>query len=50
MDVKKYTEEFYKLSIRSGHMEEDMDKVARYLNGLRSNLQDELSLTSPRMV
>lgn len=50
MDVTTYTEEFYKLSIKSDHMKEDVDKVPRYLNGLRYNLQDGLSLTSPRMV
>jgi hypothetical protein len=35
MTVKEYTEEFYKLSIRSGHRESDDEKVARYMNGLR---------------
>lgn len=28
MTVKDYTEEFYKLVIRSGHSEEDMEKIA----------------------
>jgi len=48
MDVKAYTKEFYKLSIGLGHMEDEVDKVARYLNGLKYSLQDELSLASPR--
>lgn len=34
--------------IRLGHSEEDMENVARYLNGLKHNLQDELSLVSLR--
>lgn len=50
MDVNTYIEELYKLSIRLSHMEEDVDKVARYLNEMKYSLQDELSLTSPRTV
>lgn len=48
MIVKDYTEEFYKLVIWSRHSEEDMEKIARYMNGLKYSLQDELSLVSPR--
>lgn len=47
MDVQAYTEEFYKLSIRVDHAEDDLEKVGRYINGFRYNLQDELSLTNP---
>ena len=32
MIVKEYTEEFYKLRIRVGHVEDDMEKVSRYIN------------------
>ena len=39
MTVKKYTKEFYRFDIRSGHVE----KIARYINGLRSGIQDEIS-------
>jgi hypothetical protein len=35
LSVKEYTEEFYKLNIRAGHRENDEEKVARYINGLR---------------
>jgi hypothetical protein len=45
MTVKEYTEEFYRLNIRAGHREGDDEKVARYLNGLRYDIQDELSMT-----
>jgi hypothetical protein len=44
MTVKEYTEEFYRLNIRAGHRESDDEKVARYLNGLRYDIQDELSM------
>eukprot|EP00253_Pinus_taeda_P032205 PITA_32205 len=46
MTIKKYTEEFYKLSIRIGHAKDDVEKVARYINGLRYDIQDEISLLS----
>jgi hypothetical protein len=50
MKVKEYTEEFYRLNIREGHQEIDDEKVARYLNGLRYDIQDELSITTIRTV
>eukprot|EP00253_Pinus_taeda_P002204 PITA_02204 len=46
MSVKEYTEEFYRLNIRIGHVEDDLEKVARYINGLRYEIQDEISLLS----
>jgi hypothetical protein len=48
MTVKEYTEEFYRLNIRVGHRESDDEKVARYLNGLRYDIQDELSMVTIR--
>jgi hypothetical protein len=50
MMVKEYTEEFYRLNIRAGHRERDDEKVARYLNGLRYDIQDELSMLTIRTV
>jgi hypothetical protein len=50
MSVKEYTEEFYRLNIRAGHRESDDEKVARYLNGLRYDIQDELSMVTIRTV
>jgi hypothetical protein len=50
MTVKEYTEEFYRLNIRAGHRERDDEKVARHLNGLRYEIQDELSMVTIRMV
>ena len=34
------------MSIRVGHAEDDMEKVARYINGLRYDVQEEISLLS----
>ena len=44
MTVKYYTEEFYRMTIRSGHRELSKEKVARYINGLRFNIQDEVGM------
>ena len=41
MTVKEYTEEFYRFDITSGHVD-DVEKIARYINGLRSEIQDEI--------
>jgi hypothetical protein len=40
MTVKEYTEDFYRLNIRAGHRESNDEKVARYMNGLRYEIQD----------
>jgi hypothetical protein len=48
--VKEYTEEFYKLNIRAGHRESDDEKVYRYMNGLRYDIQDEMSMMTLRNV
>jgi hypothetical protein len=50
MTVKEYIEEFYKLSIRAGHRESDDEKVARYMNGLRYDIQNEMSMVTIRTV
>ena len=44
MKVKEYIEEFYKINIREGHQESDDEKVVRYMNGLRYNIQDQMSM------
>jgi hypothetical protein len=48
--VKEYNEEFYILNIRIGQRERDEEKVSRYINGLRYEIQDELSIMSVRTV
>ena len=44
MSMKDYTEEFYKLTIRSRHRELSKEKIARYVNSLRFNIQDEVGM------
>lgn len=43
MTVKEYTKEFYKI-IRSGNNEDGDKAVARYVNGLKYAIQDELNI------
>jgi uncharacterized protein YjbK len=50
MSVNEYTEEFYKINIRAGHRESDDEKVDRYMNGLRYDIQDEMSMMIIRNV
>jgi hypothetical protein len=50
MSVKEYTEEFYRLNISAGHRESNDEKVARYMNGLRYEIQDEMSMETIRTV
>jgi hypothetical protein len=42
--VKEYTEDLYKLNIRAGHREKDEETFAKYINGLRYEIQDEISM------
>jgi uncharacterized protein YjbK len=50
MTMKEYTEEFYRLNIRAEHRESDDEKFSRYMNGLRYNIQDEMSMMTIRMM
>jgi hypothetical protein len=50
MIVKEYTEEFYRLNVRAGHRESDDEKFSSYMNGLRDDIQDEMSMITIRMV
>jgi hypothetical protein len=50
MTVKEYIEEFYRLNIRTGQRERDEEKVSRYINGLRYEIWDELSMMLVRTI
>jgi hypothetical protein len=50
MTVKEYTEEFYRLNIRTGQREKDDEKVVRYINGLRYEIQNEINMMTVRKV
>ncbi len=50
MDVDSYTEEFLKLCMKTNMAEDEEDKLARYMNGLKVPIQEELSLHYPTTV
>ena len=50
MTIKEYTKECYRLDIRSRHVDDDVEKIARYINGLRSRIQDEISFVKLQSV
>jgi hypothetical protein len=37
--VKEYNEEFYRLNIKDGQKENEDEKIARFINGLRYEIQ-----------
>ena len=39
--VREYTEEFYKVNLRACYNEYTYEKTTRYINGLRTEIQDE---------
>ena len=50
MTIKEYKKEFSRLNIGSGHVEDDIERVSRYINGLRYDIHDELSLLNLKNV
>eukprot|EP00253_Pinus_taeda_P029988 PITA_29988 len=48
MTVKEFTEEFYKLNLRAGYVEDTPEKTARFVNGLRREILDEIGILSPQ--
>jgi hypothetical protein len=43
--MKEYTKEFYRLNIKVGQKENEDEKIVRYINGLRYEIQEEISRT-----
>eukprot|EP00253_Pinus_taeda_P022301 PITA_22301 len=48
MTVREFTEEFYKLNLRAGYVDDTSEKTARYVNGLRGEILDEIGILSPQ--
>ena len=46
--MREYTKELYKVNIRDGYAEESAEKVARYVNGIRMYIQEEINMISAR--
>eukprot|EP00253_Pinus_taeda_P008094 PITA_08094 len=47
MTVKEYTEEFYRVNLRAGYTEDTAERTTRYVNGLRMDILDEISILCP---
>eukprot|EP00253_Pinus_taeda_P023872 PITA_23872 len=47
LTVKEYTEEFYRVNLRAGYTEDTTERTDRYVNGLRMEILDEISIFSP---
>lgn len=47
MTVKEYTEEFYCVNLHVGYTDDTPEKTARYVNGLRLEILDEINILSP---
>ena len=50
LTVREYTEEFYKVNLRVGYIEDTSEKTTRYINGLRMDIQEEMSMLSPSVM
>eukprot|EP00253_Pinus_taeda_P017366 PITA_17366 len=50
MTVKEYTEEFYRVNLWAGYIDDTPEKTTRYVNGLRLEILDEISILSPRNI
>ena len=50
MTIKEYNEEFFKLCIRDGNIEENIERVSKYINGLRFEIQHEISFLNLKTI
>eukprot|EP00253_Pinus_taeda_P031959 PITA_31959 len=50
MTIQEYTKEFYRVNLRAGYTKDTSEKIARYVNGIRMEILDEISILSPRSV
>jgi hypothetical protein len=42
--LKEYSKKFYQLNIKAGKKENEDEKIARYINGLRYEIQEEINM------
>ena len=50
LTVREYIEEFYKVNLRVGYIEDTFEKTTIYINGLRMDIQEEMSMLSPSVM
>ena len=44
--MKEYTEDFYRVTLRASYIEDTPEKTTRFVNGLRLEILDEISILS----
>jgi hypothetical protein len=44
LSLKEYTEEFYILNIKARQKENEDEKIVKYINGLRYDIQEEINM------
>jgi hypothetical protein len=44
LSMKEYTKEFYRMNITVGQKENDDEKIAKYINGLRCEIKDNINM------
>eukprot|EP00253_Pinus_taeda_P020051 PITA_20051 len=50
MTAREYIEEFYPVNLRVGYTKDTPEKTTRYVNGLRLEILDEISIFSPKKI
>eukprot|EP00253_Pinus_taeda_P002101 PITA_02101 len=50
MTVREYTKEFYHVNLRVVYTKDTLEKTTRYVNGLRLEILDEISILSPKNI
>lgn len=48
--MKEYTKEFYRVNLQVGYVEDTPEKIVRFVNGLRMEILDEISILSPKSI
>lgn len=46
----EYKENFHKVNIREVYVEDNLERISKYINGLMFYIQDEMSLLFPSSV
>ena len=50
LTVREYTEDFYRVNLQAGYTKDVAERTTRYVNGLRLDILDEISILSPKNI
>ena len=48
--MREYIEEIYKVNLREGYIKDTSKKTTIYINGMRMDIQEEMSILSPSVM